>query len=229
MNFKDILPKLFIYLIGFLLTSAAIITGISFLIPPQKHVETNIAIDAPIEFVRPYLDTLRHFNRWQPWADANTNTRYWYTGPDSGLNAKMHWSNPNPEIGSASQEIVAISGSRIDIDIYDSTGETAFSTYFLLEENANETRIAWGRNENIGNNPINKLLLANVEVRWETGFNVGLANLKKVVEKEYQVKLEREKEKFAIQQEQNLEESESESNETEDVATKADDEDLADT
>jgi hypothetical protein len=54
----------------------------------------------------------KRFIEWLPWSDLDPNTRYTYSGPESGVGARMTWASDQREVGSGSQEITAVEPDR---------------------------------------------------------------------------------------------------------------------
>lgn len=51
-----------------LLVLVAVLAGVAFLLPREVAVSRAITIAAPPEAVFPYINDLKKFNAWSPWA-----------------------------------------------------------------------------------------------------------------------------------------------------------------
>lgn len=92
-------------LLVLLLILLAFIAG-AFALPTQVHVERSIAVARPPATVFTLLNSYRHFNRWSPWAQADPDAVYRFSGPESGVGAKLSWSGDPALVGEGWQEIV---------------------------------------------------------------------------------------------------------------------------
>jgi hypothetical protein len=92
------------------LLALALMAG--FFLPTSAHVERTARIDADPESLYGIVSGFRRFNEWSPWSDLDPDTRYTYSGPESGVGARMEWRSEKPDVGSGSQEITAADPGR---------------------------------------------------------------------------------------------------------------------
>lgn len=173
-----VLGKVFKYLLILLIALAAL----AYLIPKQQHVERNIEINSPASTIFPYLVDYSKFNLWSPWADIDPEgTVYEFSGPVSGVGAKMSWASEHREVGSGSQEITAVSGSRVETFLDFGPQGTATS-YISLDPNNGKTNVTWGFDTDMGNNPIGRWMGLLMDKWVGASFEKGLTKLKKLAE-----------------------------------------------
>jgi len=56
----------------------------------------------------------KRFNEWSPWARLDPATKYTYSGPETGVGARMEWASANPDVGNGSQEVIDVEpGQRV--------------------------------------------------------------------------------------------------------------------
>ena len=79
-------------LVVFLLVAVVAAIGIAFVLPSTSHVERSITIDRPASQIYMLLSGFKRFNEWSPWAARDPDTKYTWSGPDSGVGAKLAWS-----------------------------------------------------------------------------------------------------------------------------------------
>lgn len=159
-----------------------LLVAVAFALPQHITVARSKVIDAPEGDVFPYVNNLRRFNEWQPWAARDPETRYEFSGPEEGEGAQMEWNSDNPEVGSGSHRIVESQKNRVvrvDLD-FGAMGE-AQATYELQPHGAG-TRVVWVFDTNVGNNPLQRWMGLMFD-RWVgQDFEEGLERLKKVAE-----------------------------------------------
>jgi uncharacterized protein YndB with AHSA1/START domain len=157
------------------------LVGGSLFLPATTHVERSATIDAPAPEVFATLNSFEHFNAWSPWAEMDPDAKYTFSGPASGVGARMTWAG-NQAVGSGSQEILeSVPHARI-VNALDFGGNTATATYALVPDGAG-TRITWSLDSEHGYNPINRWFGAlALDGMIGRDYEKGLAKLKALVE-----------------------------------------------
>jgi hypothetical protein len=102
---KDRIMKLIRRLVIVVAVFAAVVTGVGLMLPGSVHVERSAVIAATPAQIFPYMNDLRKFNEWSPWARRDPGTKYAFTGPDSGAGAAMTWQSEKH--GAGRQRITA--------------------------------------------------------------------------------------------------------------------------
>ena len=170
----------FIVAVGMLLM---IFIAVGFFLPATAHVERSISIARPVPETFAFLNGYRHFNEWSPWANIDPKTQYVFSGPTSGVGARMAWSSSDANVGVGSQEILAVKDNtwiQMKLD-FGSQGQ-ALASYILTADGA-QTRVTWGFDMQFGKNLLGRYcgLLMNKMIGAD--YEKGLANLKQVIEK----------------------------------------------
>lgn len=167
--------------LGLVLLSTMLV-AVAFALPQHVTVARSQVINAPEADVFPFVNDLRKFNTWQPWAARDPEIRIVYTGPDSGVGAGMTWESEHSEVGSGKQEIVEsteYSHVKVALDFGD-MGKGAST--FRLEPYGAGTRVVWLFETDTGNNPLQRWMGLMLE-RWVgADYEQGLQNLKTAAE-----------------------------------------------
>lgn len=165
-----------------LLLLIMLLVAVAFALPQQITIARSKVINAPEADVFPYVNNLKRFNEWQPWAALDPGMKIVYSGPDAGKGARMEWSSNHSEVGTGSHEIVeSVPNSlvRVGLDFGDMGNGTA--TYELQPYGAG-TRVLWVFETDVGNNPLHRWMGLMFD-RWiGKDFETGLESLKKVSE-----------------------------------------------
>jgi len=66
--------------------------SVGLFLPRNVHVERSIEIDRPASTVFVLLNSYRAFASWSPWAARDPDARYEFSGPESGVGARLSWS-----------------------------------------------------------------------------------------------------------------------------------------
>ncbi|GAA1350126.1 SRPBCC family protein [Falsarthrobacter nasiphocae] len=144
-------------------------------------------IDAPLDRVHALVNTLREWERWSPWQDADPDMRQDYSGPASGEGATMHWAG-NAKAGEGIMRIVSSAPHLIQVGLTFLKPFKAENTVaFTLEPlgagegagaNGDGTRVMWTMT---GEQTWFERLMFRVmsmERRLAADFDKGLARLK---------------------------------------------------
>jgi uncharacterized protein YndB with AHSA1/START domain len=160
-----------------------ILIGIGYLLPEEARIEREIRIAAPPAEIFPYANDFRRFNEWSPWAEWAPDIEYSYSGPESGIGARMSWQSENPEVGTGS---ILITESRppervsYRLDYGDRGGAT--SVINIEAAGGSASQVEWVFETRFGRNIINRyfgLMLG----RWVgQDYEQGLESLKALVE-----------------------------------------------
>lgn len=158
---------------------------VGFMLPAQTQFERTVAIKASPSQVYAYLNGFKNFNQWSPWADLDPNTQYTYSGSrDSGIGARQEWVSDDPNVGSGSQEIIAVTPDeeiRVKLE-FGGTSTENISTWSIKPEGDGSV-LTWSMTSELGMNPVNRwfgfLLL---ERFVGADYEKGLAALKPLLE-----------------------------------------------
>ena len=124
------------------------------------------------------LGPFQRFNEWSPWFALDPGAKYSYSGPATGVGAKMIWVG-NSSIGSGSEEIIESTADGRIVNALDFGGSQATAGYRLVTEGGG-TRVTWSMDSA---HPVNRwfgaLLLDRVVGK---DYEKGLAKLKAVLE-----------------------------------------------
>lgn len=158
--------------------------GIAYVLPDSAHVEREIRIDAPPEAVFPYVNNFHRFNEWSPWAEMDPDMQYDFSGPDSGVGARMAWESDKPEVGSGSNLITQSKPPNRVTTRLEFGGQGISASYFQIEAAGDGSVVTWGLDTEFGNNYIERYFGLMMD-RWVgQDFEKGLQNLKTQVEKQ---------------------------------------------
>ncbi len=169
-------------LLGFI--ALIIVLGVvGIFLPDTQHVERQIAIDAPADEIFPYVNDFRKFNEWSPWAKIDPQTKYTFSGPESGVGAKMEWASEHQQVGQGTQEILeSVPNNTVKTRLDFGMGGPSLAG-FALSENNGQTTVVWSFDAYFENSIARYFGLMLDLDKWVGGdYEKGLANLKTVVE-----------------------------------------------
>jgi hypothetical protein len=160
----------------------AILIFIGFMLPSKMHVQRSINIETPASIVFPYVNDLKMFNQWSPWARVDPDTQYTFEGPGSGVGARMLWGSENPGVGSGFQEITASEPNRRVEVVLDFGDQGTGYSYYDLKPDGDNTIITWGFDTEFGYDLVGRYFGLMMDGLVAAEYDKGLANLKALVE-----------------------------------------------
>jgi hypothetical protein len=152
-------------------------------------VEREITINRPKNQVFSYLRLLRNQDNFSKWAKMDPAMKQEFKGTDGTVGFVSAWDSEIKNVGKGEQEIVKISeGEKIDFEIrFIKPFEGEANAYMSVDSvSAAQTKVKWGF---IGkmNYPMNLMLVfMNMEKMVGNDLDVGLGNLKTLLEKQSQ-------------------------------------------
>lgn len=172
-----VLKGLFLGIIGLIVVLA--IVGL--FLPSSARVERSIVIDRPASLIFPVLNSFERFNEWSPWYGLDPTAEYSYSGPSSGVGARMDWKG-NEAVGVGTQTITASEpDSRIATDL--DFGEMGVAKVELkLTPEGQGTRVTWGFQTDFGYDLVGRYFGLLMDRFVGADYEKGLAQLKALVE-----------------------------------------------
>jgi len=154
------------------------------LLPKDFASERSIVIKKTVDQVFAYVVMLKNQNNYSAWAEKDPDMKKEFSGTDGTVGFVSGWKG-NKDVGEGEQEIKAISpNARIDYELRFKKPFEATNTAYMTTEaiDANTTKISWGFAGKMS--PPMNLMLLFMDMDKEGGkdFEVGLANLKKLLE-----------------------------------------------
>lgn len=165
-----------------LLALVVLAAVVGFFLPRRVHVERSTSISAPKSTVFTLLNSYRRFNEWSPWGALDPNTKYTFSGPVSGVGAKMSWASNSEQVGNGSQQIVASQPYDGVTQRYELGPGMDADSRFVLAQDGNATRATWHFETDLGWNPFARYFGLFIERQVAPDFEKGLAGLKKLAE-----------------------------------------------
>lgn len=161
---------------------AAVFIAAAYALPRQVEVERSIVIAAEPDEIFPYLNSLKNFNIWSPWAEIDPETNYAFSGPDFGVGAKSKWTSEHSQVGNGSQEIVEAVPNELVRTHLDFEREGVAEGFYRLSRVDNGTHVVWGFETDMGNNPVARYVGLMMDKLVGDDFAKGLDRLKSLVE-----------------------------------------------
>ncbi len=127
----------------FILGLIVVLLLIGLFLPSSTTFERSVTINAPQELVYEYVNSMPRFNEWSPWHSIDPNTKYTFTGPESGVGHKMSWQSDHENVGSGSQEIVEVLPPSKVVTFLDFGPMGTANAAFTLDTLGEGTKVVW--------------------------------------------------------------------------------------
>ena len=173
-----ILRGLFFILLG--LVALFFVTGV--FLPQTAHVERSMTTTASPATVYGLVDGFKRFNEWSPWAQLDPATKYTYSGPETGVGARMEWVSANPDVGSGSQEVIDVEPGRRVTHKLDFGMDNPTTSTIRLEPDGTGTRVTWTLDTDFSGSLVGRYFGLALDRMVGPDYEKGLAQLKALAE-----------------------------------------------
>jgi len=160
-----------------------ILAGVALELPRQVTVARSAVINAPEAVVFSYLNNLKRFNEWSPWAERDPQLQTALSGAEQGQGAKIQWTSSQKSVGSGSMEITESNPNRhigLDVDFNGLDG----ASYYDISPSGSGSKVIWGFSYESGASPLKRWKGLMLDRYIGAEYNDGLANLKELIESE---------------------------------------------
>jgi len=164
-----------------LVALALILGGVAFGLPSHVTVARSTVINAPEYAIYPYLNNLRRFSEWSPWAARDPNLRVTYSGPQEGKGAKIDWVSEQPSIGTGSMEITETESSK-SMDLAVNYNGLEGTSNFDLAPSGAGSKVIWSFGYETGTSPLKRWKALMLDGFVGAEYGSGLERLKTKVE-----------------------------------------------
>lgn len=155
---------------------------VSFLLPRDVKVARSIEIDAPAAEVFAKVNGLKVGADWSPRLVCDPKVNLQYSGPDTGVAAKLEWTSEHSQVCIGKQQIVESIESQNVVTALDFGGQGTALAAFNLVEAGGKIMITWDLETDMGISPIGRHMGLMMD-KWVGGdYEVGLSNLKAMIE-----------------------------------------------
>ena len=158
-----------------------LLAAVSLGLPAHVTVARSVVINAPEYAVFPYLNDLRRFPDWSPWAARDPNMKFTYSGPPEGKGAKIEWESETPSIGTGTMEIVE-SEQPHSVDLAANFNGLEGTSGYLLAPAGSGSKVTWTFGYETGSSPLKRWKGLMLDGFVGPEYSKGLEKLKAKVE-----------------------------------------------
>ena len=164
----------------------ALILIIALFVKKDYEIEREIVINQPKQVVFNYVKFLKNQDNYSKWNMTDPNSKREYKGEDGTIGFFTSWDSENKSVGKGEQTISNIvDGERIDFDLHFIKPFDGLAKSYLVTESIseNQTKLKWGFKSAMPY-PMNVMrLVMNMEKMLGDDLQIGLGNLKVILEK----------------------------------------------
>jgi effector-binding domain-containing protein len=135
------------------------------------------------------VNSFKRFNEWSPWVEKDPRATYTYSGPQTGVGAKIAWVGDPSTVGTGSQEIVESQPHTRVRSRLEFTGEGPSDATITLSAEGTSAKVTWALDTDLGWNPVARCFGLFFDRMIGPDFEKGLANLKALAERQPKVDL----------------------------------------
>jgi hypothetical protein len=156
--------------------------AVGLFLPDSAHVERAITTSASPSTVYAIVSGFKRFNEWSPWYELDPQAKYAYSGPESGVGAKMTWASDKPDVGSGSQEIVSVEPGRAVKTRLEFGGQGPSMATLTITPESGGSRIVWAFDTSFEGNYLGRYMGLMFEKFIGRDYEKGLSKLKTIAE-----------------------------------------------
>lgn len=166
-------------LIVVLALAALVLLWAAFL-PSERVFERSVTINKSARLIFKQVNSLKNWENWSPFLEADTAMVSTYSGPDYGVGATQDWVSKLNGNGSMSI-LESIYNQKVVYSLNFGMGNVD-TTWFAIEPTGEAFTVAWGTKlSNLGY-PMGRIMGALITATMNQTFEKGLSNLKGYVE-----------------------------------------------
>lgn len=168
-------------LIALAATAVILFVGSLFL-DSSYQAEKSINIKASPEEIFRYSSDLHKWNEWTAWNDKKYNSmKLSFVGPAKGVGSEMNWDADGDQGTVKIKELKDNKSVSFEIELDNNFKANGIIQLISKEES---TLVTWKMSGDAGKNFLQKYLLLFIDQFMTTDIETGLANLKKICEKD---------------------------------------------
>lgn len=171
-------------LIGLALLITAVMAYVAIL-PGDYRIARSVNIEAPVEVLFTYVNDLRKFQSWSPFAKADPSMNVVFEGPETGVGAAMAWEGDTGKSGQGRMTIVESTPNLVRMSIeFQKPFNGASIADFTITPAAAGSTIEWATSGKSSYFPRLLDLFMNMDKMMGDLYQAGLMDLKNKAETE---------------------------------------------
>lgn len=158
-----------------------ILSAVALGLPAHVTAARSVVINAPESAVFPYVNNLRRYPEWAPWADRDPDITMTYSGPQEGSGATVEWESKLPSVGTGSVRITKSAPSN-SVDLVADVNGLEGESRFELSPAGAGSKVTWSFSFDTGSSPLKRWKGLMLDGLIGAEYRKGLEKLKATVE-----------------------------------------------
>jgi len=150
-------------------------------LPANVTAKRSVVINAPEYVVYPYVNNLRRYPDWSPWADRDPDIKMTYSGPPEGRGATVKWESQVGSVGTGSVQILDSKPSS-SVDLQANVNGLEGKSKFELSPAGAGSKVTWSFSFDTGSSPLKRWKGLMLDGLIGSEYKKGLEKLKQKVE-----------------------------------------------
>jgi hypothetical protein len=177
--------QIFLIILAVLLGIIALLLVVALFIKKDYTIIRNVQISSPSSTIFDYIKYLKNQDNYSKWAMMDPNMKKEYTGTDGTIGFVSAWDSPHKSVGKGQQKITNIhpgKGIELEIQFIKPFPGLAKAAMNIDKLNQNESKVSWSLQSSMKYPSNIMLLFLSMEKLIGNDLEVGLNNLKKLME-----------------------------------------------
>jgi len=158
-----------------------ILSAVALGLPAHVTAARSVVINAPEYVVYPYVNNLRRYPDWSPWADRDPDIKMTYSGPSEGRGATVKWESQVGSVGTGSVQILDSTPSS-SVDLLANVNGLEGKSRFELSPAGAGSKVTWSFSFDTGSSPLKRWKGLMLDGLIGSEYKKGLEKLKQTVE-----------------------------------------------
>lgn len=151
-------------------------------LPSHCHIERSVNIKTTDKELFNELNGFKSFQKWSPWAKKDPKAKYWFSGPETGIGARMDWKGDPNSVGSGYQKVLDVKPNEfINVELVFDPMVKANASYKIQNIENGLVKLTWGFDEDL-HNITERYFGLMMEKFLGPDYQEGVNNLKKYYE-----------------------------------------------
>ncbi len=174
--------KILKWFLVIVVTLIAIVLIVAAFLPKERTFSQTINIEKSPRLIFAQLNSMKNWENWSPFQEADPEMISEYTGPEFGVGSRQDWKSKVN--GDGHMVIVESIGNEKVVYDLDLGMGTIYPNWFTLERNPEAVTVTWGVEMKELGYPMGRLMMTILSGQMDKMFLKGLENLKKYLDEQ---------------------------------------------
>jgi hypothetical protein len=177
--------QILLIILSILASIIVLVLLIALFVKKDYSIIRTTTISTPTPTIFNYIQLLKNQDNYSKWAMMDPNMKKEYTGTDGTIGFVSAWDSPHKNVGKGQQKITNIhpgKGIELEIQFIKPFPGLAQAAMSIDKINDNQSNVSWSLKSSMKYPSNIMLLFLNMEKLIGNDLEIGLSNLKKLME-----------------------------------------------